>query len=377
MTLEQTKGQRAWVEVNVHALRENARMVARVVSPAGLIPMVKANGYGLGAVEVARALEDMDPFAFGVATVEEGVELRLAGVSARIIVFAACGVADTTAMIDHRLEGSAMGAAGLDLLAAADVPIHLEVETGMGRAGLGAREVADRSREIEDLMAAGRLASIYSHFHSARTNPAATDSQFHDFGRVLEGLPGDGTGAIPRHIANSDAIRSKRQYHLDLVRPGLYLYGGGREVDPSGVLPRPEAVASIRARVLEVRVLPSGSTVSYGATYVTKRATRLATLSIGYADGLPWAGSNAGHVLIAGQPAPIRGRVCMDLICVDVTGLSRVKPGDVATVLGSDGSEAIELSELAARSGTIEYEVLTGLGRRLPRVYTGTGSGSG
>ncbi|MFV1986809.1 MAG: alanine racemase C-terminal domain-containing protein, partial [Gemmatimonadota bacterium] len=156
-------------------------------------------------------------------------------------------------------------------------------------------------------------------------------------------------------------------YHLDLVRPGLYLFGGGRG-HPLGPLPDPEPVASIRARVLEVRELPPGSTVSYGATYTTAGAERVATVGFGYADGLSWTRSSGGHVLIGGERAPIRGRVCMDVIAVDVTGVSRVQSGDVVTVLGEDGAEAIELRDLAGRGGTIEYEVLTGLGGRVARV---------
>ena len=374
MTSERTDGLRAWVEVDLDALRRNARRLAAAIGSAGLIPMVKADGYGLGATAVARAIAPLRPYAFGVATVDEGVALRAAGVRDRVIVFAAFGAADARGMAEHDLDGAALGPAGLGSLKTAGVPVHLEIDTGMGRAGLDSADAGAWGTEVADALRSGAIASVFTHFHSARTNPAATRSQLETFLRVLDRLNARGGGTFPRHAANSDAIRSSRQYHLDLVRPGLYLYGGGRGGDVSEVIEAPEAVASIRARVLEVRDLPPGSTVSYGATYVTERAMRLATLSIGYADGLPWACSGRGHVLIGGGRAPIRGRVCMDMVCVDVTGLSSVKPGDVATVVGVAGDGAIELGDLASNGGTIEYEVLTGLGSRLPRVYTGGGA---
>jgi alanine racemase len=174
------------------------------------------------------------------------------------------------------------------------------------------------------------------------------------------------------HIANSAAALADPSYHLNLVRPGLYLFGGGRGMVGGGD-PPPEPVVRVRARVLEVRELPAGTTVSYGATFVTERASRLATLGIGYADGFPHGASNRASALLEGRRVPIRGAVCMDLTVVDVTGVDEVQPGSVATLLGREGDEEITLHELAEAGGAIEYEVLTGLGAGLPRVMVDSG----
>jgi alanine racemase len=359
---------RAWVDVDLDALRRNALRVAEHVAPAGMIPMVKADGYGLGAVAVARALVSLDPYAFGVATVDEGVELRQAGIDHRIVVFSPSPGTDVDGLVEYSLDAAVIGPASLAAFSLADIDLHVELETGMGRAGLDTTRIDTWIRDVQRVAAAGRLASLYTHFHSAASNADATRDQLGRYEATIADLEFMREGRVARLVANSDAIRSHRQYHLDLVRPGLYLYGGGRG-RPSSALPDPEAVVSVRARVLEVRDLPSGSTVSYGGTYVTKRDTRLATIAIGYADGLPWASGNSGHVLVGSGHAPIRGRVCMDVTTVDVTDVSRVQSGDVATVVGEGGGSRIELRDLAERSGTIEYEILTGLGGRLPRVH--------
>lgn len=359
---------RAWVEVDLDAICRNASRVADLVSPARLVPMIKADGYGLGAVPVAEALSPIDPYAFGVATTEEGIELRRAGIGRRVIVFSPAPVLDVEGLVEHSLDAAVIGPASLASFAGEEIDLHVELETGMGRAGLDLDHVEAWGPEIARIAAGGRLASVYTHFHSAASDRAATMAQLDRYEEAISGLESMIGSRIVRLVANSDAIRSDRQYHLDLVRPGLYLYGGGGGRS-SGLLPDPESVASVRARVLEVRDLPPGATVSYGATYVTERNERLATIACGYADGLPWASGGSGHVLVGGGVAPIRGRVCMDVTTVDVSGVSRVQPGDVATVVGQDGEERVELRDLADRSGTIEYEILTGLGGRLPRVY--------
>lgn len=369
---------RAWLEVDLDALRRNAETLADHVSPARLIPMVKADGYGLGAVAVARTLADMAPYAFGVATVEEGIALRLAGITGRIIVFSPCGATDGPALLEHGLDAAVLGLEGLERLtraaAAADarMGLHLEIDTGIGRAGLPAQECAEWAPKVVALVDRGaRLESIFSHFHSSGTDARATRDQFEQFVFASRRLEREGLSAPVHHIANSDAVVRDAQYHLDLVRPGLYLYGGSRGRGPRGTVPDPEPVVRVRATVLEVRDVPPESPVSYGARYVTRGPERLATLGIGYADGLPWGLSNRGRALFGGARAPIRGAVCMDVTVVDVSGLSGVQSGSRLTLLGVDGSEEITIEEQARLADTIEYEVLTGLGRRLPRVYRG------
>ena len=215
------------------------------------------------------------------------------------------------------------------------------------------------------------LAGVYTHFHSAGADDAATRGQLARLQAAASRLGAAGVAIPLLHAANSDAAMRDRQYHLDLVRLGIYLYGGRRGTGVAGGPGDPEGVARVRARVLEVRDLPPGSTVSYGATYTTGGVERLATLGIGYADGLAWRLSNRGQVLVRGNRVPIRGGVCMDVTSVDVSSVSGVEPSDAATLLGPDGEDEITLAEVAEGAGTIEYEVLTAIGRRLPRYYVG------
>ncbi len=354
------------MEVDEGALRRNYRRLADRAGPAArLLPMLKADGYGLGAVRVARALAGLEPWGYGVATVEEGAELRRAGREERIVVFSACPPLDAERLIGDGLEPTVASLEGLDAYARAAEPasplaVHLEVDTGMGRQGLVA---AERGRWIPALrrrLEEGplELASAFTHFHSADSDREATRGQAEAFRSVVADLHEAGLEPEPLHLANSAAVLRHPETVEDLVRPGLYLYGG------LGA----EPVVSVRARVLEVREVPAGHTVSYGARFRTGKPSRLATLGIGYGDGLRRELSSGGAALLAGRRVPVRGAVCMDVTVVDVTGLDGVEPGDVATLLGRDGEAEMTLEEMAGACGTIPYEILTGLGRRLPRI---------
>ncbi|MCY3598979.1 MAG: alanine racemase [Gemmatimonadetes bacterium] len=370
---------RAWLEVDLAALSRNARRMAEHAAPARFVPMVKADAYGLGAIEVARALDRLEPYAFGVATPPEGAELRRGGIERRIIVFAPSATAEVSQLIEARLESAVLSLASFAKLdagaraASTRIPAHLEIDTGMGRAGLPAAEAAAWAPEVASILSRGgvSLASVYTHFHSAGTDPDATSLQVTRLRRAASILEAVGVEVPFLHAANSDAVMTDPQYHLGLVRPGIYLYGGRRGTGSAGALADPESVARVRARVLEVRDLAPGSTVSYGATYTTRRGERLATVGMGYADGLPWRLSNRGQALIRGIRVPIRGGVCMDVTSVDVSGAPGVEAADVATFLGRDEGEEIALADFAETAGTIEYEVLTAIGRRLPRHYVG------
>lgn len=336
--------------------------------------MLKADGYGVGAVRVARALADLEPWGFGVATVEEGAQLRRAGREERIVVFSPCPRLDADRTVRLELEPAVASlesaeAFGRAARSSAPLPIHLEVDTGMGRLGLVAGE---RGRWVPELRRLLRthpleLASTFTHFHSAESDREATAEQAAAFRSVVADLRDAGLDPGRLHLANSAALLRHPELVEDLARPGLYLYGG---------LGGEPAVA-VRARVLEVREVPAGHTVSYGAEFRTGRAARLATLGIGYGDGLRRELSGQGSVLLDGERVPVRGAVCMDVTVVDVTDVPGVEPGDVATVLGRDGDEEMTLEEMARECGTIPYEILTGLGRRLPRVEGADADGEG
>lgn len=378
---------RAWLEVDLAALRRNAETL-RATLGAGtrLLPMVKADAYGLGAVRVARVLSDAGVWGFGVATIEEGAELRRAGIEDRIAVFTPCAPIDAPRALQWRLEPVATSLDALREYAStaaaggSALRVHLEVDTGMGRFGLPAERAGEWAEEVRKLVEGGPvvIGSTFTHFHSAESDPAATGEQWVLFEGTVRALREAGVDPGPLHAANSAAVLRHPEVHADLVRPGLFLYGG--EVvapaeasggDGSAVTLRPEPVARVRARVLEVREVPAGATVSYGATYRTRRPSRLATLGIGYADGLPHALSNRGSALLGGRRAPVVGSVCMDMTVVDVTEMSGIRPGTTATLLGREEGAEIGLGEVARQSGRIPYEVLTSFSSRLPRVARG------
>ncbi|MFQ5888472.1 MAG: alanine racemase [Gemmatimonadota bacterium] len=374
MSIEATR--RAWVEVDPAALGRNGRtLVARLRPGCRLLPMIKADGYGLGAERAMRALEPLDPWGFGVATVEEGVALRRSGWLGRVIVFTPCAPMDAAAMVRERLEPVVTEIAALKVYGEAaaatarTLSLHLEIDTGMGRSGPAWNRAGSWARELRAALAELplELASTFTHFHSAAEDEDATREQWRRYRDALVELKRAGIERVPSHACNSAAILRFSEMHADVVRPGIFLYGGRC----GGA--RPEPVAAVRARVLCVSRAGEGTTVSYGATYRTPGPARLATLAIGYADGLRRELSNRGYAILRGRRAPIRGDVCMDSIVVDVTGIDGVRSGDVATILGRDGAEEIGLEEMARWCETIDYEILTGWSSRLPRIEAPVG----
>ena len=354
------KGQppRAWVEVAVDALIDNARTIARV-SGTRLLPVVKANAYGVGAVLASTALEQLDPWGYGVATIEEGAELRAAGITRPILVFMPTRAQLFAEYERHRLT-PALGDVGsiLEWTTRGDRPFHVEIDTGMGRAGVRWDEVDELGEAVDTPTFEG----CYTHFHSADRTDGTAEEQLERFQAAVRSLARRPTLL---HVANSAAALRGKQFAFDLVRPGIFLYGGA----PAERLMRPRPVVSVRARVLSVRRIRKGESVSYGASWIAPRDTVVATLGIGYADGVRRgiAAGGKAHVLLRGQRCPIVGLVQMDLTIVD-TGTLEVQLGDVATIVGEDTKQQITLEEFSAWSGEIVHEFLTGLGSRLPRV---------
>jgi alanine racemase len=361
--------ERAWIEVDLGALRRNSRVISdHVGGDCRLLPMVKADAYGVGMERVVRALAPLRPWGFGVATTAEGRELRRLGWSGPVVVCAPTLPGDLPSLLSERLEPTVPGIEALracaDVSRGEPVRLHLEVDSGMGRLGLLWQEADRWIPEVVGVLDSGRveLVGTMSHFHSADRSKEATADQWSRFDGVLRAMRAAGVDPGLVHVANSAGALLHESVHGDLVRPGIYLYGGG-DWEPAAA-----GVVSVRARVLAVRDLPAGATVSYGATWSAPGPARLATLGIGYGDGLRRELSNRGHALIHGRAAPIRGVVCMDTVVVDVTGRDDVAVGDVATLLGEDGDATLRLAEVAGLCGTIDYEILTGLGERLPRL---------
>ena len=352
-------GSRAWIDVDLGALVENARTVARTAG-VKLLPVVKANAYGLGAVAVSRALEQVDPWGYGVATIEEGAELRAAGITRPILVFMPTRAQLFDQYDLHQLT-PALGDAGsiLEWTTRGERPFHVEIDTGMGRAGVRWDEVDELGEAVDTPAFEG----CYTHFHSADRNDGSAERQLVRFRAAVQRLP---RRPSLLHAANSAAALRGKEFAFDLVRPGVFLFGGS--LGPAFEQPQP--VVSVRARVLSVRRVRKGESVSYNAQWVAPRDTVIATLGIGYADGIRRNVGARGEaqVLLRGKRCPIVGVVQMDMTLVE-TGAIEVQVGDIATIVGEEAKQRITLNEFAAWGDELPHEFLAGLGQRLPRVY--------
>ncbi len=346
---------RAWVDVDLDALLRNARSF-QAATGAPMLPMLKADGYGLGAVAIARALAQADPWGYGVATIDEARELHVNKIVRPVIVFTPLA----PPMAEYMRAVAARPSIGdLDALhawlALGDEPFHLEIDTGMARSGIAWND-RDAIAAVGNLVRnAPGWEGIFTMFHSAESNPAATAEQWR---RLQVAIAALGQRPPLVHAAASAAAVYGRTYAGDLTRPGIHLYGG--RVAGLDTVP----VAALRARVVALRRLGAGDTVGYHATWQAARATTIATLALGYADGVSRHLSNVGMVELLHVRVRIAGRITMDQLMVDVGDLP-VAVGDVATIFGG----LVTLDEQAALAGTVSYELLTSLGPRLPRRY--------
>jgi alanine racemase len=350
---------RAWVDIDLGALLQNATTIAQHAG-VPLLPMVKADAYGLGAVAVARALDTLDPWGFGVATVVEGEELRRAGITRPILVFTPLLLGDFDIAVRADLTPTLGTRESVEQWSDTERPWHLAIDTGMNRAGLPWDAVAS----LRDVLATHRPEGAFTHFHSAEKNDPTRALQEQRFAAALEEIP---VRPAIIHAENSPAVEHRAASTWSVVRPGVFLYGVSSGNTPA-IAPKP--VVSLRARVVELRTIAAGETVSYGGTYRAATERRIATLAIGYGDGYRRTFGNRGPVLVHGRRVPVVGMVTMDMTMIDVTSV-RCEIGDAVTLLGDDGDDCIDLMELAAVGEISPYELLTGLRGRLPRRYVG------
>jgi alanine racemase len=364
--------------VDLGALRANFRAIVehlkqgRPAGAPGVIAVVKANAYGHGAAQVARALEDAGADLLACADIEEGAALRAAGVRAEILVFGALSVSDLDGVFDCRLTPtiSSPGAARAVAAAAARhrqrLRYHLKIDTGMNRLGF---RFDNLRRTLPEVLASEHLEldAVFTHFATA-DDPASTlfDEQRRRFERVLADLPALGARPRYRHAANSAAVVRDPRVWFDRVRPGLLLYG---------IVPPPltstiglAPVMTLASRVTAVKGLRAGEVTGYGARFAAARPTTIAIVPAGYADGLDLRLAGRGVVLIRGRRAPIVGSVCMDMLMVDVTGMD-VSPGDEVVFIGRQGSDTIDAREMAETIGSIPWEIVCRVGTRIERVY--------
>lgn len=364
---------RAWAEIDLDAMVFNYRQVRAAAPGAEAMCVIKADAYGHGAPEAARALADAGCSRFAVATAEEAIQLRRHGIDQPILLLG---------MVPHRwapemaslgvdmavgTPGCAAGyAAALKAGSQAGLGIHLKIDTGMRRVGLWQEDAVDKALAIAATPGL-QLEGIFTHFCAADegVEDAFTDTQLARFNAVCAGLEQAGLRIPLRHCANSAGVIAHPASHMDMVRPGIVLYGSNPTEKPFGLRP----ALSLRSRVVQVKPVAEGESVSYGRTWFAKRPSLIATLGIGYADGLMRSMSGRIQVLINGHRARQVGRICMDMCMVDVTDVPGVAAGDTATLIGTDGGLTITCDEMAAAAGTISYEVFCAVGRRVPRVW--------
>ena len=350
---------RAWVEIDLGALcRNGAAVAARAGVP--LLPMVKADGYGLGGLRAALTLEVLEPWGFGVATVTEGDELRRGGITRPIVVFTPILRTEIDALRRADLTPAIGDPAVIESWSRTGRPWHLQIDTGMARAGMRWEHVAQH----RELLVRARPEGVFTHFHSAELDDASRDEQERRFDEALAALP---ERPAMVHAENGPAVERRAPSRWSLCRPGIFLYG---VASFQGGVIVPEPVASLRARIVELRTVADGESVSYDATWRARGTRRIATVPVGYADGYRRNLSNRGVALVGGKRVQVAGRVTMDMTMFDVTDTDAAL-GDLVTLLGRDGGDVITVSELAGAAELSPYEILTGLKLRLPRRYEG------
>ena len=374
MSVKERLKYRSWVEVDLGRFAANWEEMKRLVGPGvKIMQVVKADAYGHGAIEISNVALKNGASCLGVANADEGVQLRVSGVTAPILILSPATASEIGQVIKYNLipsvsdPGFARELQRQARRAGIRAPIHIEVDTGMGRGGTMQAEAFQAIQEIAsypNLVIEG----IFTHFSESEILSFYNDQQWRAFQELLERLSSHGLRIPIRHASNSGAILNYPQFNLDMVRPGLMSYGIYPSSETRGkatLLP----VMSFKTRVVLVKEFPAGYGIGYGRTFITRRPTRIATLPVGYGDGFGWLLSNQGEALIRGRRVPIAGRISMDMCTLDVSRLPECAIGDEAGLLGEQGEERITADEIAAKVRSISYEILCALGKRAPRVF--------
>jgi alanine racemase len=361
---------RVWAEIDLDALAHNVRILKSQAKGAALLAVVKANAYGHGAVAMARAAVAAGADRLGVICVDEGEQLRRAGITAPILVMGHTPAAEARRLVDLSLTPSvvsrevALALARVASERGSEVAVHLKVDTGLNRYGLPPSEAVDLGRWLRDL-AGVQVEGLFTHFASADEGDKSHALEQHKlFLSVAEQLDW-----VPiRHVSNTATLLDLPDMSLEMVRPGLGIYGCYPSAQVNRSLPLRPAL-SLKSRVARLNSLAPGESVSYGRTWRASRPSLIGLVLCGYADGLPRALSNRGSVLVRGQRAPIVGRVCMDMCMVDLSDIPDVAVDDEVVIIGRQGEEEISADEVAELCGTISYEILCGISARVSRLY--------
>jgi alanine racemase len=370
-----------WAEIDLSAIAHNIRQFKQHLAPGSrIMAVVKANGYGHGAVPVARTALEEGAVSLAVATADEAIELREEGIEAPILVLGYTPPEGAEAIVQYDLTSTVFHVGMLEALSRAAAKwgkrarVHVKVDTGMGRIGL--KKIPEIVSFLEQAVQNPFLEVEGIFTHLATADEADKSYMWEQVGRwreILQALDERGITVPLKHIANSAAAIDHPELHLDRVRLGISMYGyyPSPEVNREAVYLRP--ALALKSRVAHVKTMEEGEAVSYGATYAAKSGERIATIPVGYADGYSRLLSNRGCVLIRGKRCPVVGRICMDQLMVCVTHVPDVAVGDEVVLYGSQGEEQVTLDEVASLIGTISYEVACAVGRRVPRVYVRNG----
>lgn len=376
-------------EVDLTAIAHNVRALRRITSPAArLMAVVKANAYGHGLKEVARIALQNGAEALGVARIDEGVQLRKAGFEAPVLIFGYTPPALTNHLIEFDLTQTVFLYQTAEILSRTGIDkgkkikVHFKVDTGMGRLGLlpetgrlfspNMKITDNPTREVEAIarLPGLELEGIYTHFATADiSDKSYAHKQFEVFLDFLNRLRLAGLEIPVKHAANSAAIIDLPETHLDMVRAGISIYGlyPSDEVNKKRVMLKP--AMALKTKIVNLKKVPAGFKISYGSTYETEKPTIIATVPIGYADGFNRLLSSRGFMLVKGQRAPIVGRICMDYTMLDVGNIPEINLEDEVIIFGKQGKSSITVDEIASTIGTINYEVVSTITDRVPRLY--------
>lgn len=364
-------------EIDLEALRSNYREIKkRITEETSILAIVKANAYGHGALICSRVLEGMGISRFGVATLEEGMELRQEGIKSHIFILGGLLTESLQAFIDFRLRPVIHQLDDLQKWGAflkkqnREHAIHLKIDTGMGRLGFFPSQIDEVVKILKEYPEI-QLEGVMTHLARAdEENPESTQEQFNLFTQLKKSFQEKGFKIPFYHIANSAAVIDGKLDSYQMVRPGLVLYGAyPHPRHQTAIALKP--VMKLKTKIMSLKKYPIGVALGYGGTFVTQRESLIGILPIGYADGYPRLVSNRGSVLVCGKRAPVVGRVSMDLTLIDVTEIPEAQLNDEVVLLGRQKEEQIHAEEVATWAETISYEIFCGVSSRVPRVYVG------
>ncbi len=377
---------RTWVDIDLDAARHNFELIKSKAGSAAIMCIVKADAYGHGVEQVALEYQRLGADWFGVSNIEEAMELRRYGIVRNILILGYTPPRETALLCAHNITQAIFSeqyAQAMSEAAAEEGLVlkgHIKADTGMGRIGFNCRgdyDIANQADACERVckLPALEINGIFTHFAVAdegEDGEEFTRQQFGNFMKLIDGLEARGVKLRWRHCCNSAGMLEYTEMHLDMVRPGVILYG----LSPSDKLAGKydlHPVMQLRSVISMVKRFEKGATVSYGRAYTADRDMLVATVPIGYADGFPRVLSGRQDMIVRGKKVPIIGRVCMDQLMLDVTNVPDVREGDTVTVFGSDGGKTILVDELAEKLGTINYELVCRMARRVPRIYHSRG----